>query len=245
MRNEIGVVLLATLLLAAGCDNRGIHSSSPQPLNEVEAPETTARVLVDPTRERVWMITNADGVVVVSAQSSKRTIVALPGWIWVEDPRSCMPDMALGPRGEVVVTSNVTPIVWRIDPDTLDVSEHRLALNADGGKDVGFTGLVYSPDRQAYFAVSGAHGTLWRINTQLTRGEKLALSLPIPDTCRVEINPYALQANPQMTTGLVVSGAETSWVVDVVRGQPSAFVRKVACTDLPSQFRQLALNCAD
>ncbi len=70
---------------------------------------------------------------------------------------ACAPDIAIGPRGEVVVTSNVLPVLWKIDPDTLAVSVHRLQLDADHDKDVGFSGLAYSEHNGAYFAVSELH----------------------------------------------------------------------------------------
>ena len=52
---------------------------------------------------------------------------------------------------------------WRIDPETLTVSKHEPVLNADTDKDVGFTGLVYSAEEDAFFAVSD-FGALWRID---------------------------------------------------------------------------------
>ena len=40
-------------------------------------------------------------------------------------------------------------------------------VDADTDKDVGFSGLTYSERNGAYFAVSGLHGTLWRIDPLL------------------------------------------------------------------------------
>src|SRR5262249_33609396 len=135
-------------------------------------------------RERVWRLTR-DGVVVKNLHAMERTAVPIPGWTWVGEAWSCAPDLALGPRGEALVTSNVIPIVWKIDPETMAVTEHPLALDADTDKDFGFSGLTYSSEQDAYFAVSGTHGTLWKIDAQLTRAEKVALSGPIYSPCRV------------------------------------------------------------
>jgi hypothetical protein len=55
-----------------------------------------------------------------------RRAVELPGWHWAEQPYACAPAVATGPRGEVVVTSNVLPVVWKIDSETLAVSVHQL-----------------------------------------------------------------------------------------------------------------------
>jgi len=97
----------------------------------------------------------------------------------VDTHYACLPDLALGPRGEVVITSNIVPTLWRIDPETLAVSMHPLVLEADTGKDVGFSGLVYSSEHGAFFAVSDPHGSLWRIDAPFTSARKIPLSAPI------------------------------------------------------------------
>jgi len=116
--------------------------------------------------KRPWQLTR-DGVM------AGQTPVSIPGWIHAAEPYACRRELAIGPKGEAVVTSNVISTLWRIDPVTLAVTEHPLALDADADRDVGFSSLVYSPRHAAYFAVSAAHGTLWRIDTQLQRAQKL------------------------------------------------------------------------
>jgi hypothetical protein len=116
--------------------------------------------------KRAWQLTG-DGVM------AGTTAVPIPGWIRAAEPYACPPELAVGPKGEAVVTSNVVSTLWRIDPQTLAVTEHPLALDADAGRDIGFSSLVYSPRHAAYFAVSAAHGSLWRIDTQLQRARKL------------------------------------------------------------------------
>ena len=247
MRNGITTLVSAiALALQAGCETGASSAASAQSTrNPSGTKPVSVRYQVDAGRERVWWLT-ADGVFVNHARASGKTSVPLPGWTWAAAPWSCIPDMALGPRGEAVVTSNVVPVVWRIDPDTLAVSEHPLALDADGDKDVGFTGLTYSPEHEAYFAVSGAHGTLWKIDAQLRRGEKIALSIPIHSACRVAMSPHVVsQASGRAAVGVCVSGAERNWTVDLVPAHRSGYVRKTACTDLRWQFQQLAMNRAD
>jgi hypothetical protein len=168
--------------------------------------------------------------------------VRLAGWTWVAEQWSCMPDLALGPRGEALVTSNILPVLWKIDPDTLAVTEHPLALDADTDKDVGFTGLTYSAEHDAYFAVSGVHGSLWRIDAELKRGEKIALSMPIHNACRVAMGGRVVPQASGRTAGLCVGSEQRNWTVDLVLAHRSGYVRSVACTQLPWQFRQLALS---
>ena len=76
-------------------------------------------------------------------------VVALPGWHQVGERHACPPALAVGPRGEAVVTSNALPTLWTIDPDTLRVSLHELELDSDQDKDFGFSSLQYSPDEGA------------------------------------------------------------------------------------------------
>jgi hypothetical protein len=155
-----------------------------------------------------------------------------------------MPDMTLGPGGEAIVTSNVVPILWTIDPETLAVTEHPLALDADGGKDVGFSAIVYSPDHAAYFAVSGLHGTLWRIDLRLERAEKVALSTPLHAACHAAVPRRGGVASDRAGAELFVGGTEANWIVDVALGHRSGYVRKTPCAELPWQLRHLAVSCA-
>lgn len=140
----IAVLLSASILSIAGLDQSG--------------PATA--------RDRAWQLT-ADGVV------TGKTVVPIPGWVLAQPSYACAPELAVGPKGEAVITSNVVPTLWRVDPETLAVTEHPLALDADADKDVGLTRLVYSPKHAAFFAVSHAHGSLWRIDTQLKRAQKI------------------------------------------------------------------------
>jgi hypothetical protein len=152
-----------------------------------------------------------------------RRAVELPGWHWAGEPYACAPDIAVGPRGEVVVTSNVLPVLWKIDPQTLAVSVHRLQLDADSDKDVGFSGLVYSERNGAYFAVSGLHGTLWRIDPLLRRAQKIALSEPVRGACSVSMKRHE---RTMRFSRLCLDGRN----VYVTPDQRSAYVQTAGCS---------------
>jgi hypothetical protein len=143
------------------------------------------RYRAQPERARVWAISE-HGLFVEEARKPRRAI-KLAGWHWANWPYACAPDIAIGPRGETVITSNVLPVLWKIDPDTLAVSVHRLELDADTDKDVGFSGLAYSERNGAYFAVDQHHGSLWRIDPLLRRAQKIALSEPVRGACAVSV----------------------------------------------------------
>ena len=243
MRNGISTALVAAAFaMLAGCEGGTGRTASYQYGGNASAGQQAGmRYQFDANRERVWWLTR-DGVVVRNIRAMERTAVAIPGWTWVGEAWSCAPDLALGPRGEALVTSNILPVVWKIDPDTMAVTEHALVLDADTDKDFGFTGLTYSSEQDAYFAVSGTHGTLWKIDAQLTRGEKVALSGPIYNACRVAPSGRAPSQASGPAVGLCVGGAQRNWTVDVALADRTGYVRGTACTDLAWRIGQLAMT---
>jgi hypothetical protein len=178
------------------------------------------RYRVQPERGRTWLI-EGNGLFLEEARSPRRA-VTLPGWLWAGQPYACAPDIAIGPRGEAVITSNVLPVLWRIDPDTLAVSVHRLQLDADADKDVGFSGLVYSEREGAYFAVSELHGSLWRIDPLLRRAQKVGLSEPLRGACAVSMQR---QQRLSRFSTLCLQGRSVNLAPD----QRSAYVQEAGC----------------
>jgi hypothetical protein len=161
---------------------------------EAQPPDTPSRT--DPARNRTWVLT-AGGVSVYDATTSRLIVeLSLPGWQWADTQYACPPDLALGPTGEAVVTSNVVPTLWRIDPETLAVSVHEVALDADRGRDVGFSGLAYSAEHGGFLAVSDTHSSLWRIDPLLKTGREVRLFEPIrrTGTCEAPLTRVSRQA---------------------------------------------------
>ncbi|HJY76081.1 MAG TPA: hypothetical protein VKE95_05580 [Burkholderiales bacterium] len=243
MRNGIPItVVAAALAILAGCEGGTGPTTSYKYGGSASAGQRASlRYQFDAKGERVWWLTR-DGVVVKNIRAMERTAVRLPDWTWVGEAWSCAPDLALGPRGEALVTSNIVPIVWKIDPETMAVTEHALVLDADTDKDFGFTGLTYSAEHDAYFAVSGNLGTLWKIDAQLTRAEKVALSGPIYNACRVAPSGRAASQASGPAVGLCVGGTQRNWTVDVALADRTANVRATACTDLAWRIGQLAMT---
>ena len=177
-----------------------------------------------PERARAWVL-DAGGLFLEQAGKPRRPF-RLADWTWAGQPYACAPDIAIGPRGEVIVTSNVVPVLWKIDPDTLAVSVHRLQLDADADKDVGFSGLAYSERDGAYFAVSELHGSLWRIDPTLSRAQKIALSEPARGACAL-----SMQGEERLSrfTRLCLQGKSVSLSPD----QRSAYVQSTGCPSNP------------
>jgi hypothetical protein len=237
MSNAIATlsVLAASLVVLSGCDGR--VAAEPSPRAASAASEPTVRYQVDAAHGRIWWLTR-DGVFVHDANAPQKRFVPIPGWVSVDLAYACPSALALGPKGEALVTSNVLPTVWQIDPETLAVSEHALALDADQDKDVGFSGLVYSFEHAAFFAVS-EFGSLWRIDSDLTRAEKVTLSAPMAKACGVAVGA---PQKAERVSRLCVRGQQGDWTVQLASDQRSASVRAAPCTDLPWLLSQVTLR---
>jgi hypothetical protein len=237
MRNGIAPLslLAASIIAFGGCDSR---VETNQASRAAAASEPTVRYQVDTAHGRIWWLT-PDGVFVHDARAPQKIAVPIPGWQWAGEPYGCLPALALGPNGEALVTSDVIPTVWKIDPDTLAVSEHSLVPDSDADKDVGYTALAYSSEHAAFFAVSGLHGSLWRIDPSLTRAQKVALPGPMRNACGLSVGS---QQKAEQRNGLCVRGKQGDWTVQLASDQRSASVRAAPCTDLPWLLSQVTLR---
>jgi hypothetical protein len=128
----------------------------------------------DAARARLWRLSRSG---VEMSDPSGSASIELPDWQWILPPYGCLPDLALGPGGEAVITSNVAPTLWRIDPRSLAVTVHPLALDSDPDKDIGFSRIVYSAERGAYYALAGPHRSVWEIPATLADARKVPARL--------------------------------------------------------------------
>jgi hypothetical protein len=238
MRNAIAPLslLAASIIALGGCDGR-VETNQPSHA-AAAASERNVRYQVDAANGRIWWLTR-EGVYVHDAKMPQKVAVPIPGWQWAGEPYGCLPALALGPNGEALVTSDVESTVWTIDPDTLAVSRHVLAPDADLDKDVGYTAIAYSSEHAAYFAVSGLHGSLWKIDSALTRAQKVSLSAPLPKACGVAVRA---PQKAERLSRLCVRGTQGDWSVQLASDQRSASVRAAPCTDLPWLLSQVTLR---
>ena len=154
---------------------------------------------LDTARNRAWSL-SAEGLSFQDRSAPGKTVqVPLPGWHWAGPPYGCLPDLALGPKGEAVVTSDILPTLWRIDPETLAVSVHPLALDADTDKDVGFSAIAYSSRHGAYYALSRTQGSIWKIDPLFRRAQKTPLAARVVKTCGSAVRaPAAFVSLPNL-----------------------------------------------
>lgn len=209
LRSRIALAWLAAVLASmGGCERASMPSPAPQARALPDVGSVGERRCVDSARQRAWIL-NSDGVFFHDAGTPEKLVeIRLPSWQWVDEPYGSLPDLAIGPEGEAVVTSNVVPVLWRIDPKTLAVTKHELVLDADRDKDVGFSSLVYSVEHGAFFAVSETHGSLWQIDRLLRNGRKIPLAAPINNA-----SSYRVNADTRCTQGIRPSSASTGPVL--------------------------------
>lgn len=187
MSNAIKLRVFGLAVLAAAVS--GCNSEAASEPIKADRAAVKIRHQADEARGRIWVITRSGAVLFDATASRPIRRVPLPGWVWAGEPYGCLPDLAVGPKGEVVISSDVVPTLWRIDPETFDVSEHALALDTDRDKDIGFSRLEYSVEQNAYFGVSGAYGSVWRIDPLLGQAQKVAQAAPQARVCRTGGTP--------------------------------------------------------
>jgi hypothetical protein len=135
------------------------------------AAQDAIKQLNDAPRKRAYALV-IDGLEVRDAGTRRKlALVPLPRWTWADEAYSCPPDIALTPDGDVLVTSNVVPVIWRINWRTLTATVHPLSLDADEDKDIGFVRLRWSPDLRAYVATTEL-GSDWHVDPGLTAARK-------------------------------------------------------------------------
>lgn len=236
MRNGNVVVASAFVLAVSigsisGCDPRGVPPD-PAASEAAHNRPPPMRYQVDAERRRLWVLTR-EGVVVHDVATAEKVTVALPGWVTVGPAFGCPPDIALGSKGEALVTSNIVPTLWRIDPETFAVSVHPLALDADTEKDLGFSALAYSPQHGGFLAASYHHGSLWRIDAVLERARKVPLSAPIPQACGLAVRRSEAQQSLRPATNVCVLTPRGSWSITFASGWRSAYVSAASCAEAP------------
>ena len=168
------VTVLASLFLVSlpGCERDAAPAETPMVRNRADA-----------ARDRIWSLTR-DGVALHVRAKPGKTLIELPDWAWAHAPWACPPDLAIGPKGEAVITSNVSPTLWRVDGETLAVTVHPIALASDTHRDFGFSKLVYSPEKGVFIAVSDTFASTWEIDAQLRTARKVVDSNAMANPCR-------------------------------------------------------------
>lgn len=144
-------------------------AATANPTPESVAETDVVRVLPDESRSRVWILTSRAVYLRESGAPTKR--FTMPGRVHMDCAGDCQPDLLVEPAGSVLVSSNIQPDLWRIDPEAASSVKVPIALEQDSGKDFGFTQLRFGPHGQI-----DVRGTLdraeWQIDLAAQRASK-------------------------------------------------------------------------
>ena len=161
---QAAVAVIAAAMLSA-CDGSLRRERPPAAKLEV--------VRADPARNRLWVLDLEVISVYDNTNGRRLRRIVLPEWIVLPKQYSCLPDLALDSSGTAFVSSNVLPVLWRIDPQRYEVTRIELALDTDTDKDVGFTGLSFAGDG-TLLAAGAMAAALWQIDTSAASARKVA-----------------------------------------------------------------------
>ncbi|HVL58145.1 MAG TPA: hypothetical protein VM491_16740 [Burkholderiaceae bacterium] len=194
------------------------------PMRMQMMPVDALRVVSDPLRNRRWIL-HPHGVGEVRPDGSTRS-VALPGWIRVGDADACAPDLTVTPDGDALVTSNVVPVIWRIDGERLDVSRHELSLDDRPARELGFSGIAYSVRHGRFFAIGSLDGSLWSIDRSLTHARRIRVSPPLAPGCGIAVRA---PAQARGIESLCVRTVIDEWTVSVAEDRGTAIAQLGRC----------------
>ena len=155
---------------------------------------------VDAERNRLWVLDPESLTLYDNLNGRRLRRLALTEAFLVGDDHACPPDLAVDAAGTVFVSSNVLPVLWKVDPQRFEVTRIELATNADTDKDFGFSGLSFAGD-DVLIAASSTFASLWRIDFRRASATKIA---SYPATTRACDPAMLLQAGRERS-GIVVA----------------------------------------
>jgi dihydrodipicolinate synthase/N-acetylneuraminate lyase len=158
-------VLITSSLLISGCDGSVRREGRPQAELEV--------VRVDLAHNRRWVLRKDELTVYDHMNGRRLRHIVLPDWVVAGPNDACAPDMVLDASGAVFVSSNVLPVLWRIDAQRFQVIRIALQLDADTDKEIGFTGLSLGADG-TLTAAGATFPSLWHIDLGSARASRIA-----------------------------------------------------------------------
>lgn len=131
----------------------------------------------DVTRSRHYVLEGGTVSVYTNAGAILRR-VDLPAAVFAHLPYACSPAMIVDRAGAVIISSNVLPVPWRIDPNAFTVRRYELQLDLGNELEVGVTGLAAANEEGIVLAYTGLSGSLWRVELSSGKATKINLSRP-------------------------------------------------------------------
>lgn len=179
--NALAAVILSSFAINGCAESQ--ETMGKAPAARAEGLHTALRVKMDSQRGRRWEL--GWGAAFAYDASSGQLIRRIPlADATLAGARIfCRPDLLVSRSGAVIVSSNVEPVLWRIDPDSFEVRRYAIVLDSDLALDFGFSALAWDADEKVLYAASAIAGTLWRIDLDSATAMKIALTSPIRGAC--------------------------------------------------------------
>lgn len=162
------------VLLLSGCDGSVRREGRPQAQFEV--------VRTDAARNRLWVLDPRGLTLYDNTNGRRLRQVVLPELFLAGAEHTCRPDVAFDAAGTVFVSSDVLPVLWRVDPQGFEVTRIEFALESDADKDVGFTALAFAGDG-TLLAAGTTFASLWRLDLRSARASKIASYASAIEAC--------------------------------------------------------------
>jgi hypothetical protein len=153
-----------------------VYASVPEPQAPVEEPVPALHSIVDLGRGMRWEL--HWGRVAAYDLATNRPIrsIDLPGAILSGSTGSGLPAMVLDRSGALIVSSNITPRIWRISPARFETEVYDIEVEGLGDRDIGFTSLAWGSNGRDLYATSAAAVGVWRIDLPSGRANRPELA---------------------------------------------------------------------
>jgi hypothetical protein len=156
--------LAFSTLFAALVVTGWVNASAPAAQAVFEEPGPALRSTVDLARGLRWEL--HWGRVAAYDLATNRPVrsIDLPGAVLSAAAASAMPDMILDRSGALIVSSNITPRLWRISPARFETEVYDIEVDGFADRDIGFTTLLWGANGRDLYGTSDAAARVWRIN---------------------------------------------------------------------------------
>jgi hypothetical protein len=86
----------------------------------------------------------------------------------------CPPDLVLMRQGTAYASSNIQPVLWRMNPAAASFELLQFDVDSHQLRDFGFTGLSASADGQTLYASASSDGALWHLDPSTLKARRIA-----------------------------------------------------------------------